>query len=412
MSRETARLQARHGYLSPRIWDDTIEPLAARVLTDLAQLTQPRDIGDWMRKTGPIVVQADADASTYRIGYRISTPNGKAIRGNTAMTPRELELDHTPQENRAQVMAGEIALQHADIRVPDSSPFGIMDLGGDNIASCINLNKPGPKPSMVLQAVGLHVAARATKPKPLLIRGTYRNKNYMDNVTMIDHDSRLVFRLWELGLRHQLVAAIASALKISNFSYENSVDGMACRATRQTLRYISRYPDAELGRLPQCDIVTYHLGSHPALQGRVLYLYPPESMLPTIIQQIIEQQSVDQQIMLTVPCWQKAQNWGPMLLSIQDRVIASALIPFNTDNFVHPGGSDHLEEFGRQKWPLITLSLLRRECAAGGTNSAWHEPSAQLTKTATADHHYYLSSTSPNSATSTHTDSHQRGHHY
>lgn len=136
------------------------------------------------------------------------------------MTTTELAMDHTPQESAAIVNAGSTTLKQIEIKVPESSPFGILELIGDNTASCVNINKPGPKPSMVLQAVPLHVAARGLKPKPCILVARYRNKNYMDNETMIDHDPRPHYHLQELGLQPRLVQAAAAALR-TPFSFND-----------------------------------------------------------------------------------------------------------------------------------------------------------------------------------------------
>ena len=186
----------------------------------------------------------------------------------------------------------------------------------------------------------------------IIIVSDRKNKYFMDHLSNVDFDGRQLYRYPDLGLQPSLVQLAASLL--GHPLSVNTVDMMACRSTRQTQCYVSRYPDSDPHRLHMCDIQNYDLGMHPALKTKDLYVYPPEIMLPRVVQQIIEQQRVGQVVLLVYPLWLKGHSWLP---DLEGRIGKSVLIPHDDRNWVHPGGAENTDASGLRKWPLIISSL-------------------------------------------------------
>ena len=389
LSEETTRLTREFGPVT-MIWDQPIRPLPRELLVDLRQLVRPRVLGDHLRKKGPLAAQAIADASGYRVGYQLILLPDTVLRGSLPLLPHERELHHTVQESVGTSHAAVAAMVTFDLRGTVSRPLRLGS-GNDNSAAVKNINSPGNKTQMVLHQLTAVLEARR---RNVIIIGQKESKFYMDHQSNIDWDGRRSFRHHELGLRPSLVQRAAQIVGAP--LTEDSVDMMACRSTRQTKSYVARYPDGDLSRLKQCDVQTYDLGAHPQLVGKTLYLYPPETMLTMIARQIAEQQAEDQSIILVYPSWQKGHSWMPIL---EDRIVASVLIPFDDRNWIHPGGTDRTDVSGQPKWPTIISHLSKAASRLTAEASSKLKLCAQLTVTELGGKPYYRSTTLPSSST-------------
>ena len=381
LSAETTRLTKIWG-MDVRIWDELIQPLAQPLIGDLIRLLEPREVGDHLRTTGPIVASAVADASGYRVGYQIRKFPDTVLRGSLPLSPAERELHHTIQESIGTDQVARAALLELDLRgTPDQAV--VLSSGNDNSAAVKNISNPGNKPQMVLHAAETQFEARR---RHVIVVGQKESKYFMDHGSNIDWDGRKQYRYHDLGLQPQLVQA--AAVLLGKPICDNTIDMMACRSTGQTHTYVSRFPDGEPGRIPQSDIKTFHLGEDPRLSGKDLYIYPPEKMLETVARQISEQQGPDQSIIIVYPQWAKGHAWMPTL---ERRIVGSVLVPHDDQNWVHPGGAQRTGTSGRPKWPLI-ISRLSSEVQTGEAGQPiMPRPFAQLTPTRQGDSLCYRS---------------------
>ena len=385
LSEETTRLTRAFGPIE-EIWDQPIQPLPRPLIGDLVRLLEPRTVGDHLRTTGPIDASAIADVSSFRTGYQIKSLHGPVLRGNLPLLPTERKLHHTIQESVGTNEVAGAAIIELDLQGTPSKP-AILSSGNDNSAAVKNINRPGNKPQMVLHQVKTVMEARR---RHVIIVGQKESKYYMDHQSNINWDGRKQYRYHDLGLQSGLVAEAARVLGVP--WPQRMIDMMACRVTSQTKEYVSRFPDGNQDRIPQCDVQTFDLGQHPRLAGKNLYIYPPETMMTGIVRQISEQQRVGQLIMLVYPYWQKGYSW---MSEIESRVQASVLVPHHDENWVHPGGMDQTDESGRPKWPLVISVLSRTVPSSREAARSKLVPFAEVTPTVQGDSLYYRSRNLP-----------------
>ena len=329
---------------------------------------------------------AVADASTYRTGYQTTLVPDTVLRGSLPLSPQERGMHHTVQESVGTNHVAMAAILQLDLRGSADLPVRLSS-GNDNSAAVKNISKPGNKPQMVLHQVETQLEARA---RHVIVVGQKQSKYFMDHQTNIDWDGRRLYRYPDLGLHPQLVQLAAKVL--GKPIDESTVDMMACRVTRQTRHYVSRYPDGDTDRITQCDVQTFHLGEHHLLSDKNLYIYPPEVMLEKIAQQVCYQQRDGQSILLVYPLW-VGYSWMSLL---EDRIENSVLIPHDERNWVHPAGAQQTDESGRPKWPLIMSSLSSKQCPRKAGQPRRQKPFAQVTATERDGQIYFHSKNLPN----------------
>ena len=327
---ETRRLASEFGVLSA--WDQEVALLPDIVRLDLMQLLQPRLVGDHMRKqNGVALATVTVDASGFAAGYQIiNHQTGERLAGMMTMEEHERNQHHTVQELTMTARVTEMAIHHLDLWGSATPAASTIHVRNDNTASVKNLNRPGAKPQMVEPTVSLHTLARLRGLYPV---ASYIDKYYMDVLSKVDFLSRPTFHYGDLGLDPEVVRTASSALQVP---IEGMIDGAACRATRQpkAAGFVTRYPT--LGALRKADIRAYNFQSDPELQGRTLYLFPPEVILADIVWKL-DQEPGESPTMLVIPVWQKLPNWWPMLMPL---VKGFVTVPFDTRNFIQPGAPE------------------------------------------------------------------------
>ena len=337
------------------IWTKGIEPVPTDAIEALQRLAMTRQNGEYMRKEGPMMIECNADASGWAAGYQLTDhTSGRRIRGSVMMTDEQRSKHHTVQETEMTADVATLGIKHFNPINPHPFKPAVVGVGNDNTASVRNIDRPGSKPQMVLPTLELQCEARS---RGLVPRATYKNKHFMDVETRIDYDSRPTQRYHDLGVLPEVIEKAAAELG-APIRELPTIDGTACRATRQPAAggYIARYPD--LHALPQADILTYDFGAHSQLEGKVLYLHPPELLLTKIVTKLRDEPR-RAPTLITTPWWpQKNSNWHTELQELSDGV---KLLPHHNEIYTYPRGTDQQVDGGAPNWQLAMWNLPPRE---------------------------------------------------
>lgn len=392
--------QQRLGFENDAIWEQTVPHLPARVRSDVLYLLQPRAVGNHLRPHGPTVGAVVSDTSPYRVGYRIETPpraltvgsqtvatGPRVVRGSFPLVEHEQALHHTQQECRGTCHATLTGILHNDLNPPEGLAFAIVVAGNDNTATIKNLNNPGSKPPMVLHQLDLVLECWR---RGLILVAQHYGKYYMDVLTAIDYDGRKRYHFGDLGVQTQVIDLAVQQLGLP---WTRAVDLMACRATAKGENYISRYPDGRHDRLRRCDVRTYHLSRGPELQGRTLYMFPPERMAQEMITKITTELTPGQQLILVV----NQPTYLNSAAVLEDLVVTSILLPFTPTLFVHPGGSEATGGTDLLRSNLIIASLSKARSGSKVSRPRWPRLSSRIIEIKPGDWRPYPSNTLPSS---------------
>jgi len=357
LASETRRLATMHGMLSA--WDQTVDFLPEVARSDLLQLLQPRSVGDHMRKqTGTALATVTVDAGQFAAGYQIvdhrDGANGRTLSGTMMLEAAERQQHHTVQELIATARVTEMAIKQLDLHGTDTPAASLVIVRNDNTAGVKNLERPGNKPAMTEPTVDLQVLARARGLYPI---ASYINKYFMDVLSKVDFMSRPVLHYGDLGLDPLVLQCASSALRLQ---LKGMIDATACRATCQPAasQFIARYPT--LGAMQRADIRSYDLSNDAELNGKLLYLFPPEAIIADVVWKLSQEPRRDPTI-LVVPAWTKRPTWWPTLLELIHEYVT---VKPDERNYVQPGAPAVIID--PPPWTLIICALSTSHSETGG----------------------------------------------
>lgn len=327
MSQHLGRAQSQYlaqGFSSLEIWDLPLPPIPDEVSECHRALIKPKLVGDFFRTTGPVRLTVIADTSTTGIGGQITDhASGKSYVSQNFLSPQQRQLHHTPQEAHGLTEMTLAALKHLNVRAQPNQLLPLF-IGSDNVAAGVNINRPRTKSTMVDPVLPIWLEAMRRGLRPRYVRVP---KQEMDHGTLCDWMGRWtpVKHPQEWGLQPVLVQEAVKALIGRPLSWSNDLDLFACRNTRQTAQFFSRWMDHRARGTDALD----QSWDFPGL----LYAYPPEILLNRVVSRIWNEGLTA--IVVCPLTESKANYWGEFRTMVQRAV----LVPHQLTNFVLPDGT-------------------------------------------------------------------------
>ena len=257
------------------------------VMRDLRALTAPKTMGNYMSTNFPVIAELWVDASGWAYGAKLTIfdpATGEATtrhRYRSFLREDEQEMWHTHQELFGVVNAALAALRHHGIPSGTEARPYLFRIGSDNTAALANMSRITANLTMSGPMTILIAAARL---RHLIVVPLYVDKLRMDR-SGCDYWGRLRshHQQWKIdkGILEQCFLLFDIDLRTVR-----GIDLAACRVTRQFRQYVSRWPEPESMAY---DMMTFPF-LRPGTKQPLLYCYPPESMLPAVIQRIREQE--------------------------------------------------------------------------------------------------------------------------
>ena len=339
---EQRRSRRLHG--PDAMWDASMTRAPKQCLQALEQLAEPKEVGQHYRPRGSVVATIVMDTGNDAVGFEVTDARtGKTTSGTLVLTAPERERHHAQQEG---VGAATTVLGHVKSMDLNS---GIVRVGSDNMATVANLNRPGSKPGMVEPLVELEKELRR---RDLHVMSFHQGKYYMDVVSQCDWNGRRDLSSCEWQLNPAVLAEALLSLQV-----EVDLDLFASRTTRQVPAYVSRHPEPESAAV---DALTLNWTTHPVLQDRSVYCFPPPLLLDRVAAKLEEQPL---SMVLVFPLWENKPPCWPLLRA---RMTQAALVLPTTDLYLHPAGRD-MPPDNVPRYPLIIASI-------SGATKGWTEP--------------------------------------
>lgn len=373
MSEFLGRVQSTYlsrGFTATSVWDQPIPTVPPSVLEAHRALLKVKTVGDFFYTTGPPVLEIVADTSTTGVGGQITHHQlQKRFVSQHFLTPTQRNKDHTPQEAEGLAEMTLAALTHLQVTVPPNQLRPIT-IGSDNVAAGININKPKTKSSMVDPVLPIWLTAMNRRLRPVYHRV---DKHTMDHQTLCDWMGRWQPRHHpqEWGLQPHLVQAATAAILGQGLVWHRDLDLFACRNTRQTEAYFSRWMD-------HCAVGTDAMLQSWEWDG-LLYAFPPEILLPRVVSRTWEQGLT---LVLVLPLTEhKATHWADLRYMIR-RV---AILPHHPNNYIVPDGTQLTTDDPTHRCPLAICLLSPRHWNGKVTPTLWRQPRPYSTTTPRAE---------------------------
>lgn len=346
LSRETARIT--QGNTDPTLWQRIMRRFPDQAIAALWWLSEPREVGNYMRSPEVPRIAVKSDSSPWGMGYQIRDDSGVSVRGGLLFQERAAKLAHTVQEQEGNGLAVSLSLKLSSVAGTTTKP-AVLELGNDNTAALKQWIKPGAKPQMVKPAFGPMVQARQ---RNIVVKPQYLTKHFFDVVTRVDYDSRPPVTAADLQLNPEQVKKALSELGVAG----PIIDGAASRVNAMPFAkaYISRYPEPEA--LPQPDVLTYNLRTHPDLQGATVVINPPAILIPRVLNKVRDEEAT---VVLIAPHWHKTPEWFPTMSEM-----TRAWVQIPKPEWRNP--TERPVQGETPNYPLITVLLCGKECTRAG----------------------------------------------
>lgn len=325
LSRETRRCNQEAGN-NRDPYAMSVQRPNSKTVKDMQWLAMPKVIGQYMRPPSKIIADIWMDTSSWATGVKLTkfdTRSGQVQythRMSFFLTAQERRENHTVQENLGVTIALSAVMTHYDLR-SEGPDLQVIRYGSDNTASVAAANRSSINERMSLPMAKVMLEARN---RGLVVQSVYIPKTQMDR-THCDYDGRRRSHNQQWKLDPQI---LAEAMHIIGEHRPPRwwIDMAACRATRQCQRYWARTAEPEAAAV---DVLLQNWANY---RSRVLYCYPPEKLLPQILQKAREQKTT---ILLIAPLIAATRTYWVELLEMLTQYV---IIPHHEKSHSPPEG--------------------------------------------------------------------------